>query len=47
MLTGILLAYIGTQINAPILYYCGCGIMIGLNFIKMRIDIYKKGRDSV
>lgn len=46
MLTGILLAYIGTQINVPSLYYWACGIMIGLNFIRMCIDIFKAGRDA-
>lgn len=46
MLTAILLVYIGTQINAPTLYYWGCGIMIGLDFIRMCIGIFKAGRDS-
>lgn len=46
MLTGILLIYIGTKNNAPSIYYWACGIMIGMHFMKMCIDIYKLGRDA-
>lgn len=46
MLTGILLIYIGTKISAPALFYWGCGIMIGVRFIKLLVDIYNIGRNS-
>lgn len=46
MLTGILLIYIGTKIDAPSIYYWACGIMIGICFIRLLLGIYKLGRDA-
>lgn len=46
MLTGILLIYVGTKIAAPALYFWGCGIMIGVSFIRLCVTIYNAGRDA-
>ena len=50
MISGILLLYIGMRFGFPFLYFVGCWVLIGLNFIKVFKDfikgVYEAGQEN-